>query len=119
MLQVRDLDMIRCEAELTLTEQGEIWRPKETETEFGGTDQTLIKVADVPVRIDSVSSNPEERIIAEKITDSTPYVVVYPIRYLVMAGNVIKVGTRSFTVVGTANRRTNSVLYRAVCKEIL
>lgn len=118
MLQTNDLSMLRECAEETLTESGEIWRSGETETELGGTDSTLVKVGEISLRIAPVSRDPEEKVIAERITNATPYTLLYPMSEILQPGDLIKVGSRSFTVVGTANNRTNATLFKAVCQEI-
>ena len=117
MLPTNDLSMLKTVSAATLTESAEVWRAADVDDQMGGiTELPKTKIYSTSARIAAVGRDPAEKIIAEKIGGSVPYVIWLPITLTILIGDEIRVGSRIFIVYGTINR-TNATLLRAVCTE--
>lgn len=117
MLTEIELILMRAEANKSLVDSCVIKRPSVSDDGLGGKSKSDTTIGTVACRVGPTGRQPEERVIASRLTEKMPYTLTFPAGTNVQAGDIALIGTRQFSVEGVA-ARTYEIVRRCVCTEV-
>lgn len=117
MLSDGELNDMRKQQEENLPETVYIQAATETSNGAGGRSQVWATVTTTKGRIGEVGKDPQEREIAGRLGNMTPYVITLPVGTVVTEKNQLQINGRQFQVHGAA-RKSHQTALRLVCSEV-
>lgn len=117
MLSAAELADMRKQQEENLPETVYIQSVTETPNGAGGRSQSWTTTATTNGRIGDLGKDPQERAIAERLTNVKVYVVTLPVGTAVDEKNQLQINGRQFVVHG-APRKSHATALRVVCSEV-
>ena len=117
MLSDAELADMRKQQEENMPETVYIQEVTETSNGAGGRSQVLTTVATAKGRIGDLGKDPQEREIAGRLGNVTPYIVTLPVGTVITEKNQLQINGRQFLVHGAA-RKSHQTALRVVCSEV-
>lgn len=117
MLSNAELDDMRRQQDENLPETVYIQTATETSNGAGGRSQAWTTTATTKGRIGDPGKDPQERAIAERLTNVKVYVITLPVGIAVDEKNQLQINGRQFVVHG-APRKSHATALRVVCSEV-
>lgn len=117
MISAGELDAMRAEVVRTLPDACQVQRLTQVVDDVGGTTDTYAPVATVACRVAPSGNQPDERLIADRITARSAFTIVLPHDADVRESDRILATTlaQSYEVVGVLAPRSWATHVRAVC----
>ncbi len=112
-----ELADMRKQQEENLPETIYIQAATETSNGAGGRSQAWNTVATVNGRIGDLGKDPQERAIAERLSNVKVYIVTLPVGTTVDEKNQLQINGRQFHVHGVP-RKSHQTALRVVCSEV-
>lgn len=117
MISASDLVHMRIELEKSLPDSCQIQRATKVSDGAGGSTETWATVATVACRIGPTGRQPEERAIADRLTNLTSWTLTVPALTDARVSDRLVVGSRVFEVAGVL-ARSHEIARRIVCIEV-
>lgn len=118
MLSNPELEDMRKQQDENLPETVYIQAVTETSNGAGGRSQAWTTTATTKGRIGNLGKDPQERAIAERLSNVAVYVITLPIGTVVDEKNQLQINGRQFQVHGIP-RKSHQTALRVVCSEVL
>lgn len=119
MLTAAELAALRAVQAEALPDECSVMRATETETADGGVSHSRAAVATVACRLGALGRSGEERVIAERLSAVTGYVVTLPAETDVRAEDRLTIGARTFEVAAVLATGAWETARRVAAVEIL
>ncbi|KPL70115.1 hypothetical protein ADN00_18915 [Ornatilinea apprima] len=117
MLTEEELSQIQIDINASFPETCEIYHQVFISDGAGGKKSDWAITVTTGGRIGPVGRDPVERVLAEKVSNSQPYVITMPAGTVVSETDQIHIGERIFEVVGVIQRSLETAR-RVICKEV-
>ena len=118
MLTAAELTAMRATLNASLPDTCEISRVTLEPDGAGGQTETWETIVTVACRVAPSGRSPQERVIAERLSNESTWTLTLPAETDVQAGDRIVVGTRTFRVAGVLTRSFETAR-RVVCSEVV
>lgn len=119
MLSDADLSAMRAQAESAMPETVEIRRKTEVGDGAGGFTEQWSVIATVSGRIAPTGSQPQERVVAEKLSVVSPWTVTLPAGVDVTVSDRLVIGGRTLEAVAVLAPRSWEISRRVLCAEVV
>ena len=117
LLSTTEIAAMRSEQNGTMPDTGIISRYTLASDSMGGQVETWAAVGTALCRLAPIGEG-AERVIAERITESDPWVITFPQGTNAVARDRVSVGARTFEVKGAAEHAAWETALRVYCAEV-